>query len=73
MTGIRRFFGTTSLYANAAVLLALLIWVTKIAVLDSIPELFEYGRELGVILEVVLSQIVASYIFYLVFVHAKEL
>ncbi len=53
-------------------LIALIILVIKVIFLDDIPELFEHAHELGKLAEGILLSIVASYIFYLVVVHYKE-
>ncbi len=46
--------------------------ILKVTLLNSIPEIFEYGHELGVMVEGILLSVVASYIFYLIVVHYKE-
>ena len=57
---------------NYLVSSALILLVLKIFVFNNIAEIFNGAHELGVILEGVLGSVLASYIFYLIVVHVKE-
>jgi len=67
-----RFISTAPRLLNILALSSLVLLIFKIIELNDIKELFNGAYELGVILETILSSILASYIFYMVVVHLKE-
>jgi hypothetical protein len=67
------FVKTIPLPLNILASIALIVLFLKIFVFNSIPEIFNGAHELGVILEGVLGSVLASYIFYLIVVHIKEI
>jgi hypothetical protein len=58
---------------NILASIALIVLFLKIFIFNSIPELFNGAYELGNIFEGVLGSVLASYIFYLIVVHIKEI
>lgn len=66
------FFRSTSWYANAVAIVALAAWLIKVLWLDDVSAFFLKAHELGEVVEITLSQVVASYVFYLSFVHKQE-
>ncbi|PIF52750.1 hypothetical protein CLU80_5235 [Pseudomonas sp. 29] len=69
---IIKFLLTASREANALVVVAIAVLLLKILFLNRYPAQFLGAYELGVIVEAVLASVVASYVFYLLVVHAKE-
>ncbi len=53
-------------------LASLFVLIIKIFSLNRIPELFRGGYELGIVFEGLLASVFASYVFYLIVVHIKE-
>lgn len=72
MSQVRQFLKSTSRYANIVAALALVTWLVKALWLDNVPAFFPKAKEFGEVVEITLSQIVASYVFYLFFVHWQE-
>ena len=58
---------------NLIALLSIIVLILKILFLNNLPALFHGAEALGVIVEAVLASIIASYVFYLIVVHLKEL
>src|SRR5574344_2108729 len=57
---------------NILISVALITLLLKVFLLNGVPEVFNGAYELGVILEGVLGSVLASYVFYLIVVHLKE-
>ena len=66
------FLKTIPLSLNILLIFALILLPLKIFIFNSIPEIFNGAHEVGTIFEGVLGSILASYIFYLIVVHVKE-
>jgi len=67
------FFKTIPLPLNLLVLSASIMLLLKIFIFNSIPEIFNGAHELGAIFEGILGSVIASYVFYLIVVHIKEI
>lgn len=67
-----KFLMTASREANVLVVVAITALLLKILFLNRYPAQFLGAYELGIIVEAVLASVVASYVFYLLVVHAKE-
>lgn len=52
--------------------LSIIIMTAKIFYFNQFPEIFDGAHETGIMFEGVLTSIIASYIFYLIVVHTKE-
>lgn len=63
---------TASPTANVLAALALTLLLLKLVVLNRVPATVPVFYDLGMLVEAVLSSVVASYAFYLVVVHVKE-
>lgn len=66
------FLKTLPPYITASVIAALLVVILKVIWLNTIPEIFSFGHELGIVIEPLLISYIASYIFYLAVVHYRE-
>ncbi|MDF2627279.1 MAG: hypothetical protein K0R39_1110, partial [Symbiobacteriaceae bacterium] len=68
-----RFVTTIPRVLNWSVILSLLTLLIKIVLLNRLPESFPGANQLGIVVEGILGSMVASYVFYLVVVHTKEI
>jgi hypothetical protein len=66
---IRRILESSASEANYLAIGALLCLLLKVLVLNRFPALFVGAYELGIIVEAVLTSVIASYIFYFIVVH----
>lgn len=57
---------------NLLVIAALLLLLLKVLWLNSIPQLFHWGAELGEIVDRLCASILSSYLFFLIVVHLKS-
>lgn len=64
---------TASREANELAAGSAILLLIKILLLNRLPGLFPGAYELGVIVEAILASVIASYVFYLLVVHIKEL
>ncbi|EMI7260927.1 hypothetical protein [Vibrio alginolyticus] len=69
---IELFFKKLPPFITASAAISLLIVVLKVVWWNKIPAVFPYAYELGLIVEPLLLSYLASYIFYLVVVHYRE-
>lgn len=58
--------------ASALTIISVTLLLFKMLYLNKFPAIFPGAYELGVIVEAVLASVIASYIFYLIVVHTKE-
>lgn len=68
-----RIIKTASPEANFLALLSGSILFVKVLILDEIPAPYAALHKMGIFVEAILASVVASYVFYLVVVHLKEL
>ncbi len=66
------FFKTTSAPANALASFAVILLLIKVFLLNEYPAATHGVYQAGLIIEAIMASVVASYIFYLIVVHAKE-
>jgi len=69
---MKLFIKTIPKALNILAILTMACLGLKIFYFNNIPEAFDGGYEVGVIIEGLLASIIASYIFYLIVVHLKE-
>jgi hypothetical protein len=67
-----RLLKSASREANFLAVLSILLLVLKVFVLDRIPAPFAGAYETGIIVEGILSSVIASYLFYLFVIHLRE-
>lgn len=58
--------------ANFLAALALILLTVKVLIFNNISGLFPQAYQIGLIFEAILTSIIASYIFYIIVVHTKE-
>ena len=68
----QRFFRTIPKTLNLLALASFVSLLLKVFVFNHIPEPFHGSFELGIVFEGLLASILASYVFYLIVVHLKE-
>jgi len=68
-----RLLKTASPEANVLAIAATVVLLCKILILNRYPPLFFGAYQIGIIVEAILASVVASYVFYLLVVHVKEI